>query len=384
MDIYRKYLKYKKKYLDLQNRIYGGRLNIEQKELYLVEFKKLYKTPYNNNDEYFSNILKNLLEIAYNDVQQTIEMKKIKKINKMKKIEQNFSFIYKQISELISSIRIIDLVEYNLRMLQLVIILTELSFLTHPSGQVIVSKYDQLNLGSGINSKLKPNEYETLRDLIQRNAKLDEYRILVENGYLLRNIIISNGEDVYITYKNISNSCILCYVPFFSLEELVEGFIHNINYIGIVEEFTWAGGIFQSPYLYMCHHLAHFSNQDNLDILKKFKSVGIKLLDNIKTLPKDDIYSIYLILFLIIHESDKMNILLDRINNNLTFNDITTESLNFHIRDIKSWLNVHFYGGLVPKHILDINKYDKTFLVSYLEDSFNIFKRECNALFIMS
>ena len=366
-----KYLKYKKKYFKL-NQQFGGKLTKEQKKEYIDLLHKLYKL-YEDDDSYYSDILKRLLEIAYNESEKVINSYKMVIpdifVDKYNNIKTEIETIYT------SCDYILDIPEFNIRLFQIVIIYTIIIKLTHPNRE----ETSMLNYFQQPNYKIH-EEYEDFLSVWDNYNELLE-KVKKSNFHTL--IHYYKGFDQYIdqppqpdyTFKNITsgNIRLVCYLDYISEKEIIYSFINNFYYIGINEKLDYADGKLLTPFEFLHHDLTHADNRRN-DGNREFEKKFYDILEQISyLLTSYQKKQIYIIFFIIIHESISESILQQKIQSSFTFSQLSP----LFITNLDNWRNKHYYNLLLP---IDIQNKSNEIIQKYLDDSFELFKNTWNII----
>jgi hypothetical protein len=367
MNYYEKYLKYKNKYNNLKI-ILGGSLKGEEKKQYIQLLHQLYLNPYDEaKDNCYNILLKHLLLIAY-EQSQHIFNEYIEKIIEPKKseIKTQYNKIYSDTIRIIKDdSHKIDIPEFNVRSLQIVILYTELIRLTELSEKTNMKNYFQ-----------QPNykidvEYDNFIKVWFTYDILYEYS-LKSQGF--KDIIYKKNTTELLTYKDINNSRIICYLDYITEKEIILSYVYNIYYLGINEKLDYADGRELTPFEFLHHDITHANNRGytggNVELEREFYYY---LEGETNILTKEQYKQIYIIFFVIIHESMSEYFLESKINVNNQFDDISPS----FIKDMKHWLNSNFYNGLLPKKPPELRT-DETQIKNYLDKSFNLFKNEWN------
>ena len=150
-----------------------------------------------------------------------------------------------------------------------------------------------------------------------------------------------------------------------SLLQIIESYANSIYLIGIVTDMAFADGNYYTPYEFMHHDLTHRSNRNIFD--KNISINEIKFINYIKIntiLTYDDKYKIYIMLFILIHESvgdvilNKQYIMIESGKSGKSayeylLTDLNTNFLYYYIEGTNtinsSWTDANFLGGLLPE-----------------------------------
>ena len=378
MNYYEKYLKYKNKYNNLKI-ILGGSLKGEEKQKYIHLLHQLYLNPYDEaKDNYYNILLKHLLLIAYEQSQIIF--------NKYKQdfgdiINDSITAQYKKVyDDTITIIKDdshkIDIPEFNVRSLQIIILYTELIRLTEKD----TTKTNMLNYFQQPNYKIDI-EYDnfikvwfTYNKLYEEVEKSNGFTSLI-NLYSTFDKLLQLPKKPNYTYKDINNSRIICYLDYITEKEFILSYVYNIYYLGINEKLDYADGKELTPFEFLHHDITHAYNRGYTGGNVKLEREFYYYLEQKKDiLTKEQYKQIYIIFFVIIHESNSEYILESKIDVEYQFNHIIPS----FITDMGNWLNPKIYNGLLPKEPSDLRTSTDQ-IKDYLDKSFNLFKNEWNS-----
>jgi hypothetical protein len=176
------------------------------------------------------------------------------------------------------------------------------------------------------------------------------------------------------SFRNIKNARLICYLDYISEKEMVYSFINNIYYIDINEKLDYADSKLLTPFEFLHHDLTHANNRND-DYDSELEIRFYNFLEQIShLLSKEKKKQIYMIFFIITHESMVEYILQEPIRENFTFNDLSP----IFIRDLELWKNEHHYKLLLPKNIQDETDGN---IQKYLNASFELFKTTWNGFY---
>jgi len=453
MSYYEKYLKYKNKYFYLKN-ILGGTLKKEKKKNYIQLLHKLYTKPFSDSDaKTSSEILKELLKVAYEESQKifkifmdsraelpisqpvsTIEpalkarrlhavqpmsgfspavptvpgttprrlpavppasghspasaarwlatyvtgmvrgeteahKNMLRQRQHMIEISEKNTKIYSEAMTMIGNPgHILDIPEFNVRSLQIVILYTELIKMTEKD----TTRTNMLNYFQQPYYRIN-EEYDNLCKVFDN---YDELFSRVCNSIGFKDIVYERySESTLISYKNIKKSRIICYLDYISEKEIVFSYVHDIYYLGISEKLDYADGREMTPFEFLHHDITHANNRgypDGFDIeLEK------EFYDYLETqgLSPEAKKQIYIIFFLIVHESANEYLIGNRIE--IKDSDDFYSLVPRSIQNMDNWTSPNFYNGLLPSDLREVPA-DQAKIRDYLTKSFAAFKTEWN------
>jgi len=358
--------------------LFGGKLNKEEKIKYFEKLKNLYLVT-GKEDKYYSDILKDLLRILYTNIDKDIEEyieeykdnKYMAQYEVLKKKYENVKYDA-SLSSFLND-RILDIPEFNIRSLQIVILFTELVRLTNTFADTTMKKYFQPNIkiyDIYDNIKLVWDDYKKLYNNL---LKVDVFKSLFGQ------VKIDFTKDSGITYKIINNwtfrniklSRIICYLDLISPKEMVFSAAHEIYYLGIATQMEWADGLEVTPFEFLHHDITHANNRGSNGYNAELENKFILYLDAQKDIIKLDskkTKQIYIMLFMIMHESMSEYLLTKKISEDIHFSSLYPA----FITDITKWKNIKSHGSLLPKELFETQNDEKIKL--YLNDSFNLLK----------
>jgi hypothetical protein len=378
MNYQKKYLKYKNKYLELKQQ-YGNGLEGDTKKEYIRLLHQLYIKPYYyNNDDCYSNLLKHLLHIAYQESKKVFDtyIDKIPEPKKSNLIEQ-YKNVKSDTQKIISDdSHILDIPEFNVRSFQIIILYTELIKLTHTDA----SETSMLNYFQQPNYPIHTEyikflevwyDYDKLYDIIN-DSNENGFKNLINPSTSFDKLMKRNKPDY--TFRDIKQSRIVCYLDYITEKEFIFSFLNNIYYIGINEKLDYADGRLLTPFEFAHHDLTHAVNRgyygSNIELEKKFYDY---LEMNTELYTKEQKKQIYIIFFIAVHEGPEY-LFENKIDDKLTFNKLQPE----FVHNINNWKNKNFYNLLLPKNIQE--ETDEN-IQKYLDDSFELFKRIWNEFY---
>jgi len=374
MSLNEKYLKYKNKYLHIKN-LFGGKLNKEQKREYFTKLKNLY-TVTGREDKYYSDILKDLLNILYTNIDKDIEEYKEKVEDKDKDKYEDLKKKYYISSKInTDTIDILDIPEFNIRSIQIIILFTELVRLTNKFADTTMQKYFQRDIKIyDIYNNLKL-DWENYQVLYDKMIICDQFLSLFGKTIKKYNSISKKFETTIInlwTFKNIKKSRIVCYLDLISPKEIVFALTYEIYYLGIASEMEWADGLELTPFEFLHHDITH---SDNRGYNEYNANLEIKFVNYLDTLKLDSTKSkqIYMILFILMHESMSEWLLMGKIDVDTNFLSISPS----FVTEINYWTNINFYGSLLPTDLF--NTQDENKISNYLHNSFELLKTKWNS-----
>jgi len=342
MNYYTKYLKYKNKYSDLKN-ILGGSLKGEEKKLYIRLLNQLFIKPYDENkDKCYSSILKYLLLIAYKESLKIFNeyIKLITEDNKKLKISEDYNIIYNDAIKNIEDSKNLDIPEFNIRSLQIVILYTELiKYIETDETKTNMQNYFQ-------QPQYKINEeYYNFIKVWTDYEKLFE-AVSISEGF--QSIIYKRIEKKLLSYKDIKRSRIICYLDYLTEKEIILSYVYEIYYLGINEKLDYADGRELTPFEFLHHDITHSNNRGiygfNSELEKQFYYYLEEQKEKLLSTEKKQIYIIF---FILVHESFSEYLIETKsiLDENINFNSLLP---NFVI-NIDNWFNSNFYNGLLPK-----------------------------------
>jgi hypothetical protein len=398
---------------------FGNGLNDNDKKTYVEKIIQFYKTEYKNNDKFFSDILKYLLNVLYDGAKATIEKYNLQYntcdisqlINNLSEFRKHFDDNYKN--------KLIDVKEFNIYSLQIIILFTELVRLLPTTHNTTMDNYFQTRIQiKDIYNKFKNtlNNFEGLAEAVETDSAFStllgphEYILEARRFHFIKD---KKGQNIYFSYKNKNDHdvILICYIGIISLEDFVNMYAYNFYPLGITEKIEYADGRPLTPFEFLHHDLTHSINRyRDKNILKK-EQIFINYLNDDKNLKKykvsidksnndnstiyienkylsydnlqslissinDNIkYNIYLVMFLIIHESGYLEELF--LDNQLTINFDSFQPP--FITNINNWKNLNYYGELLPdilkteiirlngKRNLNLNRKIMTYLNTIVE-----------------
>jgi hypothetical protein len=314
----------------------GGKLLDKKLKEYQKKLRILYETDYNPNKH---KILHELLIIGYEEAQKTLQSY-IDKFNDPSKNEMMLELqkILNNLNSDVSSINYetLDIPEFNIRSLQLVILFTELERLTNinpeetsmagyfqqPRFPIDEYYYELVIGGLWI-------DWKALRDKIielePKSRIFQTYKFLTLLGYYdkySRNPVIK-----YHTLENINERVqIIVYLDYLSLQDIIISYANNVYLIGITESMTWADGRYLTPFEFLHHDITHSLNREmgyntgknTLEFMEYINEPKRK-----RDIGEKEIYELKVILFILVHESRFESILDNAINSGFnSYSDI--------------------------------------------------------------
>lgn len=327
-------------------------------------------------EEVKESIKKNL-EIIYN-ITESILISYKKYLTEIKENTYDYNDLIKAFNKIKSDERDYTLENLNVKSLQCIIIITEISIVT--SSKEERDSFDKKRIDE-FERNYFSNTYMDF-DAFYKNMKYDD-----EFKYLL-------GEDTKKNYSccpDLKGALIMVPLGEMSLYELVYTLANDIYLIGITTTNQFADGKFMTPYEFVKHDIIHSINRKNtiqneritLEYEKKF-------IDNIHSILNKDNenYSKLMIaLFLIMHETFTFELMLGEPQ--IPFLSFSSIIRNFPeystfkdpIGVLDNWRNINYYGGLLPKEVREGTNKD---IKDYLNDCFKILKTEWNKFHAVS
>jgi len=383
------------------NNMKGGKLTKDNRKKYITKVHQLYtQSPEEQNNNY--KILVDLLQIAYSEARKNInsyidkldtkDFTPEEKENKKAQIEQ-MQDIFDNLDNEIDIMKFgavyhnLDIPEFNMRSLQLVILFTELERLTNsnPDETSMKGYFQQpgFKIDKYYNELLPvfPNWISLSNKIIQLEP-YEKYgrsnRFIALLGYYKQ---ISNKYTfIYHTCKQIKNNIqIIIYLDYLTLQDIIMSYANNVYLLGIAETMTWADGKLLTPFEFLHHDITHALNRDADDLPKQNTIKFMKYLDTIKdTLSEKQIYEIKIILFIIIHESRFEFMLSGPINLSIykSYSEICFGTT--FLCDWKNWKNDKYYGSMLPKNLFKLK--DDTIVEDEAEQT-EIIKAYLNRIF---
>jgi hypothetical protein len=361
-----KYIKYKTKYNELKDLLYGGNdieLHGEAKNEYLTRTYNLMSNVV-TDEECFKLLKKNILDLF------NIAIKKLESYHKSQ-TEQ----LYDEMHPKLQRIMDVDISKPNISMvnvisLQCIIFFTEILRKLYPGKRTDMSNYRPIfNL---------PLVYKELTD-IEWDSYDDIYKFII-SSYNLRNIALTNTfTDKWetINCSNLKNQMIFVVLGELSLLEILNSLANNIFLVGITTNMEWADGSYYTPFEFMHHDTVHAMNALDVRIQTRLSDIFIRhLILNQKQYEQAVFDKIILILFLILHENlhPQPDIELNRPIIEATGKGIF-DSISF---SLENWTNINFFGGLLPDKIFE----NPNEIKPYLIDASTTFKNAWEKYFI--
>ena len=319
-------------------------------------------TKKDQSDSFYSNLLKQMFQYIIDHTEM--------KFSKNKPIGI-FKEFHEKTKEYISNLDIFTITQYNIRCLQYVIMFTAIEQMTNYQDDTTMQNYFQARYYNISDVFIQFyecfNDYHKLYDIMMTD---DTFKSLI-------------GKDVYTykpeyncefkeySFKDMNKLRIMCFFGDFDIKYIIEAYINEVYYIGVNTSMEWADGNKLTPFEFVHHDITHANNRgfkEGYDVkyeLKWWKYIN----DNKNDIPKDVLEQVYLIGFLIIHES-MTEYMLERTNiSNCTFKSIGP----MFIQNMDNWVDEHFYGSLLPDGLKGI--YDRDAITEYLNDSFAQFRK---------
>ena len=361
-----KYIKYKTKYNELKDLLYGGNdieLHGEAKNEYLTRTYNLMSNVV-TDEECFKLLKKNILDLF------NIAIKTLESYHKSQ-TEQ----LYDEMHPKLQRIMDVDISKPNISMvnvisLQCIIFFTEILRKLYPGKRTDMSNYNTMfNL---------PLVYKKLTD-IEWDSYDDIYKFII-SSHNLRTIALTNTfTDKWetINCSNLKNQMIFVVLGELSLLEILNSLANNIFLVGITTNMEWADGSYYTPFEFMHHDTVHAMNALAVRIQTRLSDIFIRhLILNQKQYEQAVFDKIILILFLILHENPHPQ---PDIELNSPIIDATGigifESISFRL---ENWTNINFFGGLLPDKIFD----NPNEIKPYLIDASTTFKNAWDKYFI--
>ena len=374
-----KYLKYKNKFLNLRKQIDdrkikdfdnsinknillgSGKFDLPSyaRQEYIDRIEKFYSNQL-SKQECQDIIKKNIIDMYF------IAIKLLESYNR-----GEYQYLYNKMKLILDKIMSKDISEPNIAMLniislQCVIFFTEILKILYPE-KTQMKKYADGRRAREIQdnyasyTRIEWYDYDTIFQFTIKG----QYNTLVrkDNGLIECNI---NKQYVCVILGELS------------LFEILYSLANNVNLVGITTEMEWADGNYYTPFEFMDHDITHgynlfFSDHYSTNLYKTFIKY---LLDNKDLIDKDELTKILIILFLIKHEdvfpnSESNAILLKPIINT------TIAVFSPIILEARYWIDIHFFGGLLPEYIFD----NSSKIQEYLFNAFETFKNIWNTFF---
>ena len=378
MPFKEKYFKYKNKYLDIKN-LFGGRLNKDHKKVYFTKLKNLYTVTGKDNDEYYSDILKDLLNILYTNIKEDIneyEEKVTSKEDMLKYDDLMKKYDNLKKTYILPQIHILDIPEFNIRSVQIIILFTELVKLTNKFADTTMINYFQPELQiNHIYNEIVKLDWVNYKVLYNKMLEFDTFISLFGDYDIKYNRKKNIHEKILTklwTFRDIKSSRIVCYLDLISPKEIVFSLANEIYYLGIASQMEWADGLEITPFEFLHHDLTHSNNRGIPDGYKAHLEIEfVKYLDGLK-LDKEQSKQINMMLFILMHESMSEDLLTNKILDSTEFSSIYPS----FITKIDNWTNNNFYGSLLPIDLL--NTRNETKIQEYLDNSFILLKNTWN------
>lgn len=261
----------------------------------------------------------------------------------------------------------------NIKSLQCVILMTEISKLTNPAKSTmkdypiksIVSEYAALTVGGHWDN------YDHLYNLIKTGPYLlSRYKKLIGTSY----------PEADYCCPNFNGARILVLLGEMTLLELVDTMADNIYLIGVTTEIEWADGHEYTPFEFMHHDLVHASNREYGfgDFGIGMLSLERRFIDHIKGNPGAyDLDKLMIPLFLLMHElpMGEMSLLREQMNFPLSYESRIKDTF---VGNLENWRNPKFYGGLLPEAVRGGSDEE---IIAYLDDCFTLLTKSWNTFF---
>ena len=235
----------------------------------------------------------------------------------------------------------------NILSLQCIILFTKLVNLTKSKDL----KIEDLNFYS-YDAIIKDNNWDKYDNIYENIINMRSLRGLFENN----NILVLLGE--------------------LTLEELLISLSEKINLVGIVPTVSWADGVLYNPFGFMCHDLNHgYNRESGSTINTRYSKPFIEYIMTHKDEYGNDEYGynklvrISIILFLIMHESQNENELLNKPVLEGKFDKL--QNPRIMLSETYLWTDIHNLGGLLPEKIFNDGTFKK-----YLDDSYKLLQIE--------
>jgi len=378
MNYYNKYLKYKNKYFNLKN-ILGGSLKGDKKKEYIQILHELYEpSEPRKEDKYYSEKLKNILAIAYNESLKIFNEYIVKIAEPEKTIlSKNYDIIYKDAIQMIDNNDYnLDIPEFNIRSLQIVILYTELikNTIEDKTRTNMLNYFQQPSYKIDMEYNLFLSQWTNYKKLFELITKSDGFKDIVykkSNNYILDMLYKRKSPEILLTYKDITKSRIICYLDYITVKEIIFSYLHEIYYLGINENLDYADGRELTPFEFLHHDITHANNRCVRGCNIKLEKEFYDYLEKEIILPEQK-KQIYIIFFLLVHESISEYLMETEttIYDSFNFDNLLPE----FIPNLQNWLNPNFYNGLLPVNLREDEKKIKI----YLFDSFELFKQKWN------
>jgi hypothetical protein len=350
----------------------GGKLLDKKLKEYQHKLRILYETDYKPNKH---KILHELLIIGYEEAQKTLQSY-IDKFDDPSKNEMMLELqkILNNLNMDVSKIKYenLDIPEFNIRSLQLVILFTELERLTNSNTKEtsMLGYFQQprFPIDEYYNELVSDKLWIDLKALQDKIIELEpksrifqSYKFLTLLGYYDK---YSRNPDIkYHTLENINERVqIIVYLDYLSLQDIIISYANNVYLIGITESMTWADGRYLTPFEFLHHDITHSLNREMGYNTGKNTLEFMTYINNLKNtgdIGEKEIYELKVILFILVHESRFESILDNTIESTFkSYSDIcggTTFLCNWD-----NWRNDNYFGGLLGQYLMNEKGISKT------------------------